>query len=274
MASFFRDLTGADPILMDLPFNHAIGADGDTITYKGAFCRIHDGSDINTGVTVVVPDGTVNQNFVGIVWEEVAATGETYLMNTAAVTGTWTRKKVLVNPHASYLVEYVQKDVDGSTETDTGYVIAASDTTTTTVAGTMTNDYLIGAWLYFVDGSNASYLHNILDNTTTQISVLRTAVTNAVAVGDAMVIVMPPMRWWWDLTATYTAFKSESITASLTNKFQGIDYWMTATGWPLQKLNPANHDGLKIANARFFHEVTHSGESATGSIFDGGLQST
>ncbi len=274
MASFFRDLAGSDPLIMDLPFNYAKAADGDTIAYEGAFVKLMQVDDIANGIHVGLETTTVNENFVGILMEGVAASGATFLLNTASVTGTWTRKKVLVNPHATYLVEYTKTDVAGSNTTDDGFVAAAAGTLTTTCPAIGTADVLIGGWLYFIDGSNASYLHNILDNSTTQVTVFRTAMRNAVAVGDTALVIMPPMRWWFDLSATFTSFKSEAIIGTATNKFQGIDYWFKSPGWPFQKLNPLNHDGLQITNARFFHEVTHSGEATTGSIFDGGLTST
>jgi hypothetical protein len=268
MANLAYDLCGAEPIIKDLIFNEEITADGDTKVYNGAFVKLTDFDDIDHGKFICLADNaTVNENVIGIIQEEVAASGDTYLPDTASGTGTWTRKKILVNPHAVYMLEYVRKDRAGTDNTDTGLVIAASGTASSTSPDLGTDDSLNGGWLYFIDGSNAGYLHYILDSAdsaTTGITTLRTAVANAVAVADTFLVVQPAFDYSFDLNATYTDIKSEAILATRDNRFKGIDFWITAPGMPMQKLDATKHDGLKIDGARLFHEV------AMGSPYFGG----
>jgi len=262
MADFFYDLAGADPIVKDLIYNSAADADGDTITYRGAWCKVHDYDDIADGRNVVsIRETTVSENILGIVMEQVAATTESYLLNTASATGYWQRKKILVNPNAVYLMEYARKDAAGTACTDTGLVIAAAGTASTTCPN-IGVDLDNGGWFYMLDGSAAGELHQILnttgDNDGTDMDSIRSAMTSATASGDTFLVINPPFDYSYLLNDTKTDIKSELVGASRTDRFVGIDYWMKAPGWPFQKLDASKHDGLIIDNARFFHEVAIS----------------
>lgn len=258
MARFFYDLAGAEPIIKDLIFNEELDADGDTAVYDGAFVKLMDYDDVDHGRFVTLMDNaTINENQIGIICESVAASGDTYLPDAAAATGTYQRKKILMNPLAVYLLEYVQKDRAGTDNTDTGFVIAAAGTASTTSPTATTADTMNGGWVYFVDGANAGYLHYILDSaaaTSNGIAVLRTAVSNAVAATDKVLIVNYAFDYAFDLNATYTDIKSEFTFGSRDNRLKGIDHWISAPGVPFQKLHASKHDGLKIDGARFFHE--------------------
>lgn len=259
MARFFYDLTGADPIVKDLMFNEELTADGDTKVYDGAFVKLVDYDDIDHGRFITLMDNsTIYENQVGIICEEVAASGATYLPDTVAATGTWQRKKILVNPCAVYLVEYARKDRAGTACTDTGFAFSAAGTASTTSPDANAADAAIGGWLYFLDGANQGYLHNILDSAdsaTTGVSVLRTAIVNAVVAADTELVINAPFDYAFDLNATYTDIKSEWILGSRDDRLKGIDYWISSPGIPFQKLHPSLHDGLKIDGARFYHEV-------------------
>jgi hypothetical protein len=256
---FFYDMAGAEPIIKDLIFNEELASNGDTKVYDGALVKLVDYDDVDHGKFICLADNaTVNENVVGIICEEVAASGDTYLPDAAAATGTWARKKVLVNPNAVYLAEYVRKDRAGTENRDTGYVFAAAGTASTTSPNTGAADELNGGWIYFDTGANAGYLHYILDSanaTTNGVATLRTAVVNAVASGDYELVVMPALGYKFDLNATCTDLKSEVITGSLLDYHKGIDFWIKAPGVPFQKLDATKHDALKIDNARLYHEL-------------------
>ncbi len=259
MARFFYDLAGASPIVKDLVFNESLTAVGDTKVYDGAFVKLMDYDDIDHGRHITQMDkATITENQIGIICEEVAASGDTYLLETAAATGTFQRKKILVNPLAVYLVEYARKDRAGTATYDTGFAFSAAGTVSTTSPDANANDSAIGGWIYFLDGANAGYLHYILDSadsSTTGVSVLRTAVVNAVVAADTELIINPPFDYAFDLNATSTDFISEWILGTRDDRLKGIDYWISAPGLPFQKLNPSKHDALKIDGARFYHEV-------------------
>jgi hypothetical protein len=259
MARFFYDLAGAEPIVKDLYFNNDVAAVGDAKAYDGSFVKLQDYDDIDHGRIIHSMDGaTIYENQIGIICEEVAASGETYLLDTAAATGTAQRKKILVNPFAVYLCEYVRKDRAGTDNTDTGFAFSAAGTVSTTSPDSNTDDDAIGSWIYFIDGANAGYLHNILDSadsSTAGVAVLRTAVSNVVVAANTVLLVEPPFAYEFDLNATITDFKSEWVPASKADRLKGIDHWISAPGVPFQKLNTSKHDGLKIDGARFYHEV-------------------
>lgn len=257
--NFSYDLCGAEPVIKDLIFNEQVDADGNTLVYDGMLVKVTDFDDIDKGKFVCNANTTtLNENVCGILCEQVAASGATYLPFTVSATGTWTRKKILVNPNAVFMIEYARKDRAGTACTDTGFAFSAAATVSTTSPDCGTSDTMNGSWLYFLDGSNAGYLHNVLDSATSAtagVAVLRTAIVNAVLAADTELVIQPALDYSFDMNVTYTDVKSEWILASRDNRFVGIDFWIQAPGIPLQKLDASKHDGLKIDNARFFHEV-------------------
>jgi hypothetical protein len=259
MARWFYDLTGGDCLIKDLIFNEELDANGDTKVYDGAFVKLMDYDDIDHGKFITLMNNTtIYENQIGIICEEVAASGDTYLPDAAAATGTYQRKKISVSPTAVYLVEYVQKDRAGTANTDTGLAIAAAATVSTTSPNLGANDGQNGAWFYMLDGANAGYLHYILDSAnsaTAGIAVLRTAAVNAIVATDTFLSIEKAFEYAFDLNATYTDLKSEMIIGSRDDRLKGIDHWISSPGIPFQKLHASKHDGLKIDNARFYHEV-------------------
>ncbi len=259
MAQFFYDLCGAEPIIKDLVFNEELESDGNTKVYDGAFVKLTDYDDVNYGRFITLMDNaTIYENQVGIICEEVAASGDTYLPVTASTTGTYQRKKILVNPMAVYLVEYARKDRAGTACTDTGLAITAATTVSTTSPNLGADDSQNGAWFYMLDGADTGYLHYILDSAnsaTAGLAVLRTATVNAIVAADTFLSIERAFEYAFDLNATYTDLKSEMIIGSRDDRLKGLDHWIKAPGIPMQKLHASKHDGLKIDGARFFHEV-------------------
>ena len=269
MARFFYDMAGAEPLVKDLIFNNDLALVGDALVYDGSFVKLMDWDDLDHGRHICSIDTTISENQIGIICEQVAASGDTYLLETAAATGTFQRKKILVNPFAVYLVEYTRTDRAGTACTDTGFAFSAAGTASTTSPDNGSNDDQIGSWIYFVNGSNEGYLHYILDSatsTTAGVVTLRTAIVNAVAATDTVLLVEAPFAYEFDLSATLDSFRSEWVQATKTDRFKGIDYWLKAPGVPFQKLHPSKHDGLKIAGARFYHEVALANGYFTGPL--------
>lgn len=269
MARFFYDLAGAEPLVKDLIFNNDLALVGDAKVYDGSFVKLMDWDDLDHGRHICSIDSTISENQVGIICEEVAASGDTYLLETAAATGTFQRKKILVNPFAVYLVEYVRKDRAAVACTDTGFAFSAGGTVSTTSPDNGSDDDQIGSWIYFLDGANAGYLHYILDaatSTTAGVAVLRTAVVNAVVLADTVLLPEAPFEYHFDLSATLDSFRSEWVQSVQTDRFKGLDYWISSPGIPFQKLHPSKHDGLKIDGARLYHEVALANGYFTGPL--------
>jgi len=150
--------------------------------------------------------------------------------------------------------EYVQADAAGTDNTRTGITGAAAATSITVASSIGTADVLIGAWIYFLTGANANYLHFIRDNGSTTAITLRTALVNAVTATDTFLLIMPPMAPTVDFNATYTDIKSEYVKASMTDEIGGIDYFISAPGIRKTKLTQTAHDGKSIRLARFYHQ--------------------
>ena len=252
-----RDLCGKIiPAPFDMIYNTNTDGNGTTARYKGSLCKIVNFDDVDKGYFVTFAGETDSmENVIGILEEDVAAS-TTYGLEATAATGNWVRKKITpIGPTTVIRAEYVQKDAAAVDNRDTGATGSAASTSLTTAADLGAADWFIGGWFYFLTGNNAGYLHYCVDNAnTTGVCTLRTALVNAVASGDYFLCIAPPFALKVDFNATYTDIKSETVIASMTDEIIGIDYWIKAPGIGMEHLTPSKHDGIKIANARFYHD--------------------
>ncbi|MBU1456904.1 MAG: hypothetical protein KKD01_19490 [Proteobacteria bacterium] len=267
-----KDLCGTTPPApFDFYFNTENSADGTGARYKGSLCTLQDWEDADGLQATNALETTAFENIFGILEEDVAA-GTTYRMNVAAATGTPVRKKIQpVLPSTVLEAEYVQTDVAGTAATDTGFTIAAGSTTVVAPSSGV-NFCNNGGWLYFLTGSNADYLHYVRTNDNTTGATLRTAVVNAVASTDTCLVIQPSGTYSLDLDSQAVDIKSEWVIASRHAVFQGIDHFISAPGVAKTKLNIASHDGLKIANARFFHQFTIPGGASLPNVWVNGVK--
>lgn len=276
-----RDLSGAlGPIPIELPYlsNYdASTAAGTSARYKGSLVALHEYDDIDHGVMATfATTGTECENLIGILAEDVAAS-TTYTLDIASATGDWVRKKIFpILPSSIIRGEYARADSAGTATTDTAYSGSAGSTTLTAPTQGGTADANIGAWIYFLTGSNANYLHYIRDSSATTSMTLRTALVNAVTSSDTCLFINPPFTRLMDFNATLTGITSECVYTSRTVNVVGLDYWLQAPGVPLQKLDPSLHDGQKIADARFYHDFIFASDqdTATGmwNVWLGGIK--
>ena len=256
-----RDLFhGMAPVPIEVPFCPDTDADGSNTGYKGQLVKITDFDDIDHGTWVTLAtEATALENLCGILAEDVTSGGSCYMLDSAS--GDWIRKKIFpILPSTVIRAEYSRSDAAGTANTDTAIYTATAGTTLTCPSLTAADD-MIGAWVYWLTGNNANYLHYIKDSTNSTSATLATATAYAGAAGDTCLVIAPPLTHLLDFDATYTGLISEIVDASRSETVQGIDYYIQAPGLNFQKLS-RKHDGLYIPNARFFHDFTIPGVAA------------
>lgn len=263
-----RNLGGGPlPAPIELYYNGTDDADSNTLRYKGSLVKRSAWDNVEGGFmthTAVSTDDTAYENMFGILAEEQEASATTnYLPNDASF-GMRTRKIHPLIPTSIVRGEYSRFDPAGNDNTDTnGTANAAGTAFTITVT---TADYLNGGWLYFTNGDNANKLHYITNATTTVIT-FATATTGAVVAADNFICVQAVNTLWMDFCAHDVTLVSEVADTSLTVPVFGLMTYISAPGIPHQRLDRNKHDGLIIANARFYHDFLIGGSATLGNIW-------
>lgn len=254
-----KDLIGGSkPQPIELLYNGDLAVDSVTKRYKGSLVKVMDVDDVDHGkFCTFASHATAVENIIGILEEEQGITGN-YLLDDATY-GPAYRKITPIFPSTVIEAEYAQKDAAGTATTDTGASGSAASATFT-CASLTSDDTWIGGWVYFLAGSNAGYLHYIKDNEASgNTMTFATVLVNAVVAADTFLAIRPPMTNVITLDATYTGFKSEVTDTSALVVITGLSTWISAPGIAKTKLSRDAHDGLKIDNAKFFHQFTYPG---------------
>ena len=247
-----RDLLGGagKPAALNLFYNGDLAVDSVTKRYKGSLVKLMDFDDIDHGAFLTFAGLTTEmENVFGILEEEQTITNN-YLMN--STTYGMRRKRITpILPSSVIRAEYVQKDAAGTAnydDTATGSAASATLTITITTAYRM-----VGGWIYFLTGANAGYLHYITNNNTTT-ATLSPVLNYAVVATDTFLVISPPQERLIDFNATFTDIKSEISDGARPNVIFGLDAYIVAPGTAKTRLDRDTHAGLKILNARFFHD--------------------
>jgi len=259
-----RDLAGGGrPAPLELYYNGIYNADCTTKRYKGSLVKVTDAACAVGPFYTWAGTSTLYQSIFGILEEEVGTSGN--YMPSHATAAMVTKKITPVLPSSVVRAEYAQKDPAGSaTVTSAGTISAASGTFTHTQ--TSSDYYHSGGWLYFVTGANAGYLHYIEQNSDTDMT-LGTVAANAVVTGDTWLLILPSNTQKLKLCDHEVCIDSEGVLGNRTFYCLGLMHYITAPGTPFQRLDRAKHDGLKIANARFYHDFIIGGNDTTGSVW-------
>lgn len=257
-----RDLSGAiAPVPIEVYYNGDTDVDSVTKRYAGSLVKITDYSDIDHGMFYTwAGETTAMENICGILAEEQGTSGN-YVPDDATY-GMTLKKMFPLLPTSIIRAEYSQADAAGTANYDTAATGSAASTTLTV---TCVNDRNIGGWVYFLNGSEANYLHYIEDTSTTASLTLSTALNNAVLTADDWLLIEPACCRWVDFDATYTGIKSEA--GAVADGVVGIMHYISAPGLDFQRLDRNKHDNLYIPNARFYHDfVLPSTLSAAGAV--------
>ena len=248
-----KDLVGgSSPMPLDLPYNGSLAADNTTTRYKGSLVKYMDMDDIDHGAFLTFAGlTTAMENVFGILEEEVT---DGYLPDDTKYN--MRRYKITpILPTSVIRAEYSRTASDGSTaNTDTNFTGSAAGTSLTCGDSITTADTMIGGWVYWTNGAMADYLHYVTNSDASGVLTV-SAMAAATVAADDLLIIMPPNERRCLFDSTYSNLKSEVDDAVRTHScFFGLDYWVEGTGVPLQKLDREKHDGIKIKNAKFYHD--------------------
>jgi hypothetical protein len=267
-----RDLIGGhQPMPIDIHYNGDIAADGTTLRYKGSLCKFMDFEGYRTNGTGYVTWGgetTASENLCGIL-EESSGTSGQYLPNNATY-GLTTKKMTPIFSSTVIKAEYARTDPSGTATTDTTATATAS--TTFTPETLTTADKMNGGWIYMVTGNNAGALRYILNDSATALT-FATAMNYATIASDTFLVIQPAVGMRQvDFDAHFVNIKSDTDSAANLNYIIGLRTTITAPGIGEVALARDVHDGLTIANARFFHEFIIGGNAVgIGNAYNFGL---
>ncbi len=263
-----RDLAGGPkPSPLDLLYNAQDDADASETRYKGSLAKIMDWNNANGMQVTGVGESTAFENIIGILEESVTGASG-YLLNDASY-GPVPRKITPILPSSIVRAEYSRADAAGTANTESTCTGSAGGTTLTgTTTDIDVDDMMIGGWIYFVTGDNAGYLHYCTDSANSGETVtIATAFAFDVLATDTLLVTRPPMTLWLQADATYSGLKSTIDDGACTFPVVGLQYYITAPGIPFQRLDRDKHDGLKIANARLYHDFLVGGSATLGSVW-------
>jgi len=248
-----KDLIGGNkPEPIDIHYNGTLAADSVTKRYAGSFVKLMDINDVDHGWFFTwAGDTTAMENTIGILAEDQGTTGN-YLPDNADY-GMAIKKMYPIFPSTVIRGEYVRADKAGTAATDTG-ATATAGSTTFTAAATGTADYNIGGWIYMVTGAAAGELHYVTDDDGSGAITVATAFTNAVEATDTFLFIRHSCTNHIAYDGTYSGIKSEIDDSAALKHIQGLMHYIKAPGIPLQPLARDKHDGLVIANAKFYHD--------------------
>ena len=261
-----RDLAGGGkPSPINVFYNSEDDADGSEVRYKGSLVRLMDWDNANGIMFTGVGESVTLENIAGILAEHVGADGTNFLLNDVAY-GARTRKMYPLLPTSIVRGEYARADAAGTSNLDTNM----TGTTTTITCGDAlgVDDLLIGGWLYPTNGASANKLRYITDSANSgETFTLATSLASALVATDDSILVMPPHTLWMALDATFTGLLSEAVVSARTLPVVGLGTFISAPGIPYQRLDRNKHDGLTIANAKFYHEFIIGGSATLGNIW-------
>ncbi|MCP4262818.1 MAG: hypothetical protein GY774_35715 [Planctomycetes bacterium] len=263
-----RDLVGGNrPPPINVFYNAQDDADGSETRYKGSLCKLMDW-DNAAGIQVTgAIESTTLENIFGILEEEVSGASG-YLLNDADY-GAITRKVTPILPTSIIRGEYARNDAAGSANLESTATAAAAGTTVTgTTTDIDTDDLMVGGWLYFTNGANANKLHYVTDSADSgETLTIATALSGALVATDDFIVVQAPMTLWMALDATLVHLGNTVDDGARTLPVMGLMSYLTAPGIPFQRLDRNLHDGLTIANARFYHDFIIGGSATLGNVW-------
>ena len=252
-------IAGGAPPPVDLLYNGDLAVDSVTKRYKGSLVKMMDFDDVDHGKFLTFAGlATAMENVVGILEEEQGITGN-YLMDDGTYSVAY-RKITPIFPSSVIEAEYAQKDAAATANTDTSATGTAGSADLTI---TVSDNEPIGAWVYFLTGANAGFLHYITDTTSTTSASLSPVLNFAVVAADTFLVISNPMTNYVLFDATYTGLKSEIAVAARPSPVNGLSTWIEAPGIGKTKLDFAKHKGLKVTGAKFYHQFTMAGSTNT-----------
>ena len=240
MAKFHYDITGAEPIIRDVPFYDASttagGALGELIMLGNTAAGSDDyGVAFQTGY-----EGTQSQQMV----DGLGILQETVVDGTNAAGVSFAYAKAIINPFAIYLVEYDQSSA----------VAFTTSTTTWTFTGTSEDDIDLG-WAYVVtSGATNAYDLRQITAAASGSFTIDSALT-ATETGGTGIKILPVNHRLVDLTAD--ALKIIMLAAAGSGvSLHIVENYVKSNGLNIQPLRANLHRAKKLdSGAKFYADV-------------------
>jgi len=242
------DLTGAEPIIRDLPVYDA------TSLYNGELLMLgttDPDSNADQGISLItayVSDSATEAiDVAGILTEktyESTAPSRIYATDTSGVY----YGKVIINPFAVYRAEYLQ---------DTSNDVAITSTSSTTLTVSSLEDDLDGGWVFFPLTSTG--VKNSLRFITTSASgscVMDSALTASGTSADTIIKILPQHHQLVALDTGAVGLSSVDAKAGSTTAIIILENYLQSFSHTMQPLRRITHAGLNnLTNAKFYADI-------------------
>ena len=237
------DVTGAEPILRDIPVYNS-GA----ITRGTAMCSGPVATEVNNG-RAIIASPTALKNIIGVIQEDVTAANALAVL----ATGFETYAKHIINPFAVWRAFY-------ATSTSDQVIITTASTTGTSVTAADTGDaYETGSWVYITNsgGTTGGYGNLFCAGASTSTTALTATSTYTAGlignvVGDYFIIMHP--RYGATVVGGSVSLDSTSmyvqglIASGNTGQAIVLENYISSTTRAPQPLNIATHSGINYAS--------------------------
>jgi len=262
-----RDLVGGDPPpALELFYCQQDDADASETRYKGSLVKLMDWNNANGIQCCWAGETTIYENIIGLLAEAPGIDGN-LLNSSTAPKGAVTKKIIPLLPSSIVRGEYARSDPAGTSILDTNFTGDAASTSLTCADLITTADLMIGGWVYFTNGANEGYLHYITDNDTSGVLTLATAAAGATVATDDLIVIQSANTLWMQLDTQYVNLVSNVEDTARTLPVVGLMTYISAPGRQFERLDRNIHDGLKITNARFYHDFIIGGSATLGNVW-------
>ena len=250
MARWHYDLTGAEPIFMEMPVYDASNLDNGELLMLGT---TDPDSGADEGLCLVTAYDSTPANSaidaVGILAENTYESGGTTPDNSPSTTTGPYYGKVIVNPFAVYLFEASQVAADD---------VAITSTSGTTLTISSLQDDIDGYWVYFpLNQTGVKYSLRYIVASASGSCTMASALSTNGGSSDTAIFIVPPLKYANNLTSDAKKTASGDATAlSGATNLRVIEAYIQSDSHPLQRLRPAVHHSLNnLSNARFFNDI-------------------
>jgi len=266
MAKFHYDLTGAEPIIRDVPiYAAATIAKGEMIQMAATGAAAAAGFITSNALTT-----TTGVDSLGVCLETITTTSSADhgdIVSTAATTSTAAISsiastvatgsrygKAIINPYAVYLMHWANTGT-AATDCFTGAACTASTTYTDTV-----EQYVAGAWFYVTptnsSTADAGQLRYVASTSTTASWTFLNAAT--VTTSDVCMLIRPINWRLCEMTATAgveSELVSEDNDAGQIVSYHSVENYVGGKNRPMERLRAQNHAGITDTTLEFYTDI-------------------
>lgn len=277
MAKFHYDLSGAEPIVRDVPiYAAATIAKGEMVQMGatgGALAAGFITSNVLTTTAGVDSLGVCNETITttskadfGDIVSTAATTATPAISSIASTVATGSRYgKVIINPLAVYLFKWANTGTSG-TDSFTGAACSASTTYTDTV-----EQYVAGAWFYVTpNNSTAADAGQLRYVTATSTTASWTFLSAATVTTSDQCMLIRPINWrLCEITATAgleTELVSEDNDAGAVVSYHSVENYVGGKNKPLEPLRAQVHNNITDTTLQFYTDIVQLNHAYQASV--------